>query len=116
MQREREDALFSRHRIFAYDKKRSENPSGYIVDTMQALFQALFSTSSFEDCLIDIVNRGDTTGAIAGMLAGARYGLEAIPQRWLKDLDPAINERCSAQANDLLNMQHSGQHEGKRGA
>ena len=37
-----------------------------------------FDTDVFEDCLIDVVNRGgdaDTTGAIAGMLAGARYGL-----------------------------------------
>ena len=110
VQRDRADALVSRHRVFAYDRKRSENPSGYIVDTLQAVFQSLFSTSSFEDCLIDVVNRGgdaDTTGAIVGMLAGARYGMEAIPQRWLKDLDPAINERCAAQATALLNMRRS---------
>ena len=110
VQRERADALVSRHRVFAYDRKRSENPSGYIVDTLQAVFQSLFSTGSFEDCLIDVVNRGgdaDTTGAIVGMLAGARYGLEAIPPRWLKDLDPAIHERCSVQAGNLLNMRCS---------
>jgi hypothetical protein len=33
--------------------------------------------------------------------------MEAIPQRWLKDLDPAINERCAAQATALLNMRRS---------
>jgi len=29
----------------------------------------------------------DTTGAIVGMLAGAYYGMEAIPRRWLKKMD-----------------------------
>ena len=72
---------------------------------MQAVFQAFFGTDVFEDCLIDVVNRGgdaDTTGAIAGMLAGARYGLEAIPARWLKALDPQVASQCSNQARALL--------------
>lgn len=110
VQQRHADELVRRHPVFAYDKKRCENPSGYVVETIRAVFQALFGTASFEDCLTDVVNRGgdaDTTGAIAGMLAGAHYGLEAIPKRWLKDLDPVIKDRCSAQASDLLNMQHS---------
>jgi ADP-ribosyl-[dinitrogen reductase] hydrolase len=107
VQRERADALVRQHRVFAYDKRRSENPSGYVVDTVQAVFQALFGTASFEDCLIDVVNRGgdaDTTGAIAGMLAGARYGLEAIPKRWLHTLDPATQQACERQAVALLQL------------
>ncbi|MFH1028443.1 MAG: ADP-ribosylglycohydrolase family protein, partial [Pseudomonadota bacterium] len=32
----------------------------------------------------------DTTGAICGMLAGAYYGMEGIPQRWLKKMDRAV--------------------------
>jgi len=57
-----------------------------------------------EECLIDAANRGgdaDTTAAIAGMLAGAHYGMAAIPARWLKQLDPAIREACSAKADQL---------------
>ena len=64
-----------------------------------------FGTASFEECLIDVVNRGgdaDTTGAIAGMLAGARYGGDAIPARWLKALDPHVSSQCSNQARALL--------------
>ncbi len=82
-----------------------QNPSGYIVETVQAVFQAFFDTDSFEDCLIDVVNRGgdaDTTGAIAGMLAGAVYGLEGIPQRWLAELDPATRGACEGQARGLV--------------
>jgi ADP-ribosyl-[dinitrogen reductase] hydrolase len=40
--------------------------------------------------VIDTVNQGgdaDTTGAIAGALAGAYYGEESIPARWRKKLE-----------------------------
>ncbi len=85
--------------------KQVGNPSGYVAETMQAVFQALFDTDTFEDCLIDVVNRGgdaDTTGAIAGMLAGALYGLNALPQRWLQALDPATRAECEEQAVKLV--------------
>jgi len=107
VQRERADELVRRHPVFAYGKKRVENPSGYIVETMQAVFQAFFATASFEECLLDVVNRGgdaDTTGAIAGMLAGARYGREAIPDRWLRSLEETTRIACEQQAEALLQM------------
>ena len=97
--------LVCQHPAFAFDKKRRDNPSGYVVETMQAVLQAFFTTNSFEECLIDVVNRGgdaDTTGAIAGMLAGARYGLESIPEAWLHALDEAIGIQCTDQARKLV--------------
>jgi ADP-ribosyl-[dinitrogen reductase] hydrolase len=90
---------------FAYRQRRRENPSGWIVETMQAVLQSLLDTGNFEDCLIDVVNRGgdaDTTGAIAGMLAGALYGRSALPGRWLRALDATARERCVAQSRQLL--------------
>ncbi len=87
--------------------KQVGNPSGYVAETMQAVFQALFDTDSFEDCLVDVVNRGgdaDTTGAIAGMLAGAHYGLEALPERWLGKLEPLVARTCGEQALALLRL------------
>ena len=94
-----------RHAVFGYRTRRRENPSGWVVETLQAVLQGLLDTGSFEDCLIDVVNRGgdaDTTGAIAGMLAGAIYGREALPARWLRALDPAMREACAAQARRLV--------------
>lgn len=93
------------HPAFVFRPRRRENPSGWVVETLQAVLQALLDTGSFEDCLIDVVNRGgdaDTTGAIAGMLAGALYGRESLPARWLKALDPVVRERCAAQAHALV--------------
>jgi len=83
------------------------NPSGYIVDTMQAVFQSFFDTDDFRSCLTDVVNRGgdaDTTGAIAGMLAGALYGLESLPETWLKSLDANIYRACETQAKALIEV------------
>ncbi len=107
IERERAAELVRRHPVFAYDRKRRDNPSGFVVETLQAVFQSFFGTESFEDCLIDVVNRGgdaDTTGAIAGMLAGARYGCAEIPKRWLKTLDPASHDACERQAEALFGM------------
>lgn len=96
--------LLAAYPQFAYKGRRRENPSGWIVETMQAVLQALLETDNFESCLVDVTNRGgdaDTTGAIAGMLAGALYGLDAIPPRWLRGLDAAAREACRTQAWQL---------------
>lgn len=103
--------LIQRYPPFEYRKTRRDNPSGYIVDTLQAVFQALFATDSFETALVEVVNRGgdaDTTGAILGMVAGAHYGLESIPERWLQRLDPAIRSRCTEQARALYQLANQG--------
>jgi ADP-ribosyl-[dinitrogen reductase] hydrolase len=87
--------------------RQSQNPSGYIVDTIQAVFQSFFDTDDFRTCLIDVVNRGgdaDTTGAIAGMLAGALYGMESIPDAWIRTLDTRILHQCEEQAKSLLQL------------
>lgn len=87
------------------ERPRRENPSGWVVETMQAVLQALLDVPGFENSLVDIVNRGgdaDTTGAILGMLAGAMYGRDALPARWLKTLDPAIRAACIRQAHSLI--------------
>ena len=81
--------------------------SGYIVDTLQTVFDGFFSTGSFEDCLVRVVNRGgdaDTTGALAGQLAGALYGAQKIPARWLNKLDPAVNAAIRDQVPKLLQL------------
>ncbi len=52
---------------------------------VEAALWALRSTHTFEDGVLAAVNLGDdsdTTAAISGQLAGAVYGLGAIPARW----------------------------------
>ena len=50
---------------------------------------AFQTTDNFEDCVIKAVNRGhdsDTCGAVAGMIAGAYYGIGGIPDHLLDNL------------------------------
>jgi len=100
--------LAARHPQFKFRAVRqSSNPSGYVAETLPAVFQSFFDTDDFRDCLIDVVNRGgdaDTTGAIAGMLAGALYGLKEIPDTWLKRLDTNIRGSCKTQAMALIQL------------
>ncbi|MGC8638866.1 MAG: ADP-ribosylglycohydrolase family protein [Isosphaeraceae bacterium] len=61
----------------------------------------LLTTDSFEEAVTDIVNLGgdtDTAGAILGALAGASYGIEGIPRRWLDGLQNREGIEARAQA------------------
>jgi len=63
--------------------------SGYVVKSMEASLWAFYKTDSFQDGALLAVNLGDdadTIGSIYGQLAGAFYGMEGIPQRWIEDL------------------------------
>ena len=105
--RELADGLVAQDKLYRFDVRRAENPSGWIVETLRAVFQAFFISDSFENILIDVVNRGgdaDTTGAIAGMLAGAHFGVGAIPAHWVKALDDDVRRCCEDQALALLQL------------
>ena len=51
---------------------------------------------------VNLGGDADTTGAIAGMLAGALYGPEQLPQRWLDALDPEVVAEIRAMVPELL--------------
>lgn len=60
-------------------------------------------TDSYRECVLKAVNLGDdtdTVAAIAGGLAGALYGYDAIPPEWLSVLkrEPYIEELCEKAA------------------
>ena len=100
-------SLVATEPLYDISRQRQENPSGYIVETLRAVFQAFCATADFESALIDVVNRGgdaDTTGAILGMIAGAHYGASAIPDYWKKRLDKQVMQQCSEQAVALLQL------------
>ena len=72
---------------------------GYVVDTLEAAVWCLLNTDSYRDCVLSAANLGDdtdTVAAIAGGLAGALYGLNAIPKEWLSTLKRTdyIEELC----------------------
>ncbi|MCR4575479.1 MAG: ADP-ribosylglycohydrolase family protein [Lentisphaeria bacterium] len=86
----------------SYNSREDVNNSGWAVSTLQAALWAFETTNTFEDGMIAAVNLGgdaDSIGAVFGQIAGAYYGFEAIPERWLdkiKDREKvnALIEAC----------------------
>ncbi len=70
----------------AEDEIRS---SGYVVHTLEASLWCCHQHDNYRDAVLHAVNLGydtDTTGAVAGGLAGVIYGFEAIPTKWVDAL------------------------------
>lgn len=102
--------LIAQHPQFHFNNYRG-HAGGYVVETLQTVFHYLFSTASFEECLIGVVNQGgdaDTTGAIAGAVAGAFYGEAALPKSWLKKLDAKVADETVRLAEALLSFSPAG--------
>ncbi len=96
--------LIAEHAPFRFDRYNG-HCSAYVVDTIRTVLHFYFLTDSFRNCVVETVNVGgdaDTAGALAGMLAGATYGVEAIPDAWLRRLDKAITAAIREQTSALL--------------
>jgi len=98
--------LIAQHPVFRFEPY-PRRASGYIVDTVQTVLHYFFRTDGFESCVTEVVNRGedaDTNGALAGMLAGAAYGVAGIPSYWLKKLDKRVKTHIEKQTEALLEI------------
>ena len=71
---------------------------GYVLDTLGAAIWCFANTGNYADCVLAAVNLGsdtDTTACVAGALAGAVYGYDAIPTEWLETLrGKDVIEQC----------------------
>ena len=77
--------------------------TGYVAHSLEASLWCIERTTSFEQAVLLAANLGedaDTTAAITGQLAGALYGADAIPERWLAKL--AWHPRIRALAETLF--------------
>ncbi|MEB2315049.1 MAG: ADP-ribosylglycohydrolase family protein [Xanthomonadaceae bacterium] len=79
---------------------------GWIAEEALAisLYAALLAPDLESGVILAVNHSGDSdsTGAIAGNLLGAMYGLDAIPPRWLTDLE--LREVIEEVADDLASM------------
>jgi len=75
---------------FRYCASRARQQPGYIgsysMDNLSMSLHCVYTTDSFEGAVLKAANmRGDsdTVCAVVGQIAGAMYGVEAIPPSWL---------------------------------
>ena len=78
---------------YKYSLKRAQSNPGYIgsysMDAMAMALHILMNTNSFREAILKGINlRGDadSLGAVIGQLAGAYYGLDGIPEDWIKTI------------------------------
>ena len=70
---------------------KTKNPpdirgGGYVVQSLEAALWAFYNSDCYEEGVLKAVNLGDdadTTGAVFGQLAGAYYGYNNIPKRFI---------------------------------
>jgi ADP-ribosylglycohydrolase len=77
------------------DRLHIHRHAGFVRVAFRLAFWHLLHTPSFEDALVDVVNRGgdaDTNGAIAGGLLGAAHGESAIPVQWRERVLAALDD------------------------
>lgn len=71
-------------------KARNEiRSSGYVIHTLESALWCVNETTTFRDAVLLAVNLGDdadTIGAVTGQIAGAAYGVLAIPKEWATSL------------------------------
>jgi len=78
---------------------------GYVIQTLEAALWALHNSDDFKAGALKVVNLGDdadTTGAVYGQLAGAIYGVDAIPEGWLEKL--VMREKIESYADRLQRL------------
>ncbi|GEN61146.1 ADP-ribosylglycohydrolase family protein [Acetobacter nitrogenifigens] len=89
--------------------ERDVQSTGYVVHTFEAALWAFAPQDGFTEIVLRAVNLGDdadSVGAVAGQIAGARYGLGAIPADWLAAL--AWRDDIIDKARSLIRTHHGG--------
>ena len=81
----------------------AQDALGFVLTALRVGVNAAFEQPDFERAVVFAANLGgdaDTNAAVAGALAGARFGASAIPQRWLEPL--LQRDRIAGLADRLL--------------
>lgn len=81
------------HDTFMNTVAQIYEPTGHVFNTLNNSLYWVQHTDSLEEAIIKAVNHGgdaDTIAAITGSLAGAYYGYDKIPQRWISQLSDNV--------------------------
>ena len=87
------------------DSPETLETSGYVIHSLQTALHDGLNATSAKEAIVTAVNRGgdtDTIGAIAGAVAGARFGASALPSRWLSEIDET--EELESLSDQLIKM------------
>lgn len=98
-----QEVIDGEHDPSAFESRLST--TGYVVDSLQAGLYFGLTAASVETAIVQAVNSGgdtDTVGAIAGAVAGARFGSTDVPDRWTEKTEEL--NRLERLARELLTI------------
>ena len=100
-------ALYSPH-LWAGDGDRIElmAPTGHVENSVNNAIYWSFNALNFRDVIIGPVNHGgdaDTIAALTGGIAGAYFGEDHIPRKWIDALDPQVVKDLQDMTNWIMN-------------
>jgi ADP-ribosylglycohydrolase len=81
--------------------------TGYVVKSLEAALWAFYHSDNYRDGCLLAANLGDdadTTAAVHGQLAGAYYGVTAIPVTWLEKL--VLGDKILSMSEQLYRHAH----------
>lgn len=81
------------HRIFNKEiiklKREEIHSDGYVVNSLEAALWCFATTNTYQQAILKAVNLGGDTDTIAfltGTIAGLKYGIDNIPDKWISQL------------------------------
>jgi len=92
-------------KLQSIDIDNLKDKQGYVIYTLQIAIWGFMNHDTFEDGMLAVLCLGgdaDTTMAVYGQLAGAYYGLAAIPDEWRRDA--YLSDEIIELADKLANM------------
>lgn len=96
--------------LFCELSREEVSSSGYVIDTLEAALWCCWQARSLEEALVLAANLGDdadTVAAVTGQLAGAAWGVKALPERWLTTL--AWRDKIDQLARALYALKQRGE-------
>ena len=81
-------------------------PTGHVENSVNNAIYWSFNALNFRDAIIGPVNHGgdaDTIAALTGGIAGAYFGEDHIPRKWIDALDPHVVKDLQDMTNWIMN-------------
>ena len=100
-------ALYSPN-LWAGDEDHIElmAPTGHVENSVNNAIYWSFNALNFRDAIIGPVNHGgdaDTIAALTGGIAGAYFGEDHIPRKWIAALDPHVVKDLQGMTDWIMN-------------
>ena len=99
---------------FKYSEERAHQQPGYIgsycMDGLSMALHVLYNTNNFKDAILkagNLCGDSDSVASVVGQIAGAFYGLDNIPEDWIKTINQWDNSEIAFRGYLLCHLKEN---------